>query len=112
MLNFPLTNNIALITETPEELAIKTPMENGTVTVRPRFTRERLTFEVKMAPLVISDYNILVDFYNTHKTYTEFTFTDPVSGTVYIVRFDKPMARTKKASGVVIGDITLTLVES
>ena len=109
---FPLPTRIESLTPTQENNTIKTPMENGAVTVRPRYSRGRYSFELKMAPLTVAEYNSLVDFYNVHQLYNEFLFTDPADGLSYYVRFDTPLSVTKtKISGVLVANVTIKLAE-
>ena len=111
MAAFPLNDRISSLDVEHEELTIKTTMENGTVTVRPRYTKERLKFSVVMTPLIATEFSLLQEFYNAHKTYAQFGFTDPSTGMTYTVRFNSPLKYKKTAKGLILVDVSVDLVE-
>ena len=107
----PLTTSIKSLTTKGEDLSIKSKFANGSVRVRPRFTKERKKFDIKYMVLLISEFNTLLTFYNTNNMYTAFYFVNPVDSVTYIVRFDAPLDYTVNAKGVNIVDTSAKLVE-
>ena len=107
----PLMDRIASIDTETEDLAITSPFENGSVRVRARYTRDRKKYTIKFAPLLVSEFNLLLNHYNTFKQYNVCIFDHPIDLIPYYVRFDKPLKYTIGAKGVNIVDVTITIVE-
>ncbi len=80
------------LTETPEEAVLRSSAEDGSVQTRPKFTRNRFTFEVAWNHLPNESKAILEDFYrNTTKNGAlSFDWTNPTNAKTYLVRFTKP----------------------
>lgn len=85
---YPLSSHI-------ENPAISSPMENGTVVSRPRFTRARETFVLRWTALPVEQYALLRSFWRNDVKggSMEFNWTYPAvpgdaySGNVFTVRF-------------------------
>ena len=107
----PLTTRINSLATGSEDLSVKSKFSNGSVRVRPRFTRERKKFDIKYTALLVSEFNTLLTFYETNNMYTAFYFVNPVDSLTYIVRFDAPLDYTVNAKGVNIVDTSAKLVE-
>lgn len=89
MLEFPATiKNPSSYGQEIEDPAIRSNMEDGTVTSRPKFTRQRMTFSFGWTALTTEEYNILLNFYKTVKGGSErFTWRHPLTNQLYTVRF-------------------------
>ena len=91
---FPLTKNSngfdsASYSVMQENPAIKTEMEGGYMTSRPRFTRTpRKTFTLAWKAMLNTDKIILDAFWNTNKGSSDsFIWRDPVLDVDFTVRF-------------------------
>ena len=109
MLVFPNIAPPHYITEDWEDVGIMSPMEDGSVISRARFTRSRGTWTIGWNCLSQADYAILMNFYrNQCKGVSEkFEWIHPITKQVYVVRMigKEPFERL----GVVgwTGEITL-----
>jgi hypothetical protein len=68
---------------------IVTEFEAGYTQTRPRFTRAKKRFILKWELMSIDQVDILRPFYDSMAGGAVFTWTHPVSGTPYVVRFTK-----------------------
>lgn len=75
------------LTETPEDAVIRSNMEDGTVKTRPRYTRNRKTFEVKWGHMPDEQKNIFENFFlvTLKNGSLPFNWTHPASGQQYVV---------------------------
>lgn len=91
---FP-TIDYTKVTIKEEDNAVKSRKENGKVYTRKRFTKARKTFTVELPILETADKEALVTHFDEVGTYLSFSWTEPLSGTVYVVRFEEPIEYTK-----------------
>lgn len=79
--NFPLD-------ETPQDPGMRSPMENGSVVSRARYTRTRRTFSLRWSSLPNADKETLFDFYDNEIRGSSQTFnwTHPETSKPYVVR--------------------------
>lgn len=85
-----LSINPSSIKYTPEDSTIKSDFEAGYVQTRQRHTRRRMTFPIEYELIHDADKDLLEAFDITVSGGTlSFNWTDPLTSTVYIVRFEK-----------------------
>lgn len=79
------------LTETMEDAVIRSSMEDGTVKTRPRFTRNRSTFEVTWNNMPQDEKELFEEFYKTttKNGSKAFNWTHPASSTNYEVVFSE-----------------------
>ena len=71
-----------------EDVSLVSPTENGMVISRPKFTRQRNTFNLQWTALPTTDYSILKKFYiDMLGGSSSFMWSHPITGTIYEVRF-------------------------
>lgn len=77
--------------ETLEDAVIRSTMEDGTIKTRPRFTRNRLTFELSWSTMPEEQKQDLETFLRTTTKNGSkiFNWTHPSSGKNYEVRFSE-----------------------
>lgn len=95
-----------------EDVILRSPMEAGYEQTRPRTTRARRNFGVNYIGIEAADEALLRAFETTtlRNGADAFTWTHPISGTVYTVRLTAPIkwSRTKgKVGGVVVASMKL-----
>lgn len=72
----------------PEDSTIKSDFEAGYMQTRSRFTRKRKTFNIVYDLISDADKNTLEAFVETVKEGSlSFDWTEPLTSTVYVVRF-------------------------
>ena len=79
------------LTETFEDAVIRSTMEDGTIKTRPRFTRNRVTYELTWSSMPDEQKRDLESFFRfeTKNGSKIFNWTHPVSGNVIEVRFSE-----------------------
>lgn len=79
------------LTETPEDAVIRSTMEDGTEKTRPRFTKNRFTYELSWQAMPQDEKDALEAFFrNTTKNGAlAFTWTHPASDKSIVVRFSE-----------------------
>lgn len=83
-----------------EDKGLKGEVEGGYTHTRPRHTRPpRRTFKTGFTEISQEQLQTLLDFYDLVGTYQKFNYTDPTSGKVYELRFDKPFSPKYKGIG-------------
>lgn len=98
-----------------EDKALKGEVEGGYTHTRPRHTRPpRRTIKTGFTEITQQQWQMLLDFYDLVGTYQKFSYTDPTSGKLYEVRFDKPFSGKYKGIGATklwtVADIVLKQV--
>lgn len=98
-----------------EDKGLKGEVEGGYTHTRPRHTRPpRRTIKTGFTEISQEQKEVLFDFYDLVGTYSKFNYTDPTSGKVYEVRFDKSFGAKYKGMGTTklwtIADIVLKQV--
>lgn len=80
------------LTEKPEDAVIRSTMEDGTQKTRPRFTRNRFTFELSWSAVPQTEKDALETFYRTatKNGALSFNWTHPASDKTLTVRFSEP----------------------
>lgn len=82
-----------------EDKTLKGEVDGGYTHARPRHTRKpRRTFKTGYTEITQSEFEELLGFYDEVGGYTKFSYTDPTTGIVYVVRFGKPF--TPKYTGI------------
>lgn len=94
----------------PEDVILRSPQEAGYEQTRPRTTRARLNFGVNYIGMVPADEALLRAFYTTtlRNGADSFTWTHPISGTTYTVRFTAPI-KFVRARGMAGGAVSAAL---
>lgn len=83
-----------------EDKSIKGEVDGGYLNVRPRHTRRpRRTFKTGFTEISQEHKELLESFYDEVGCYLKFDYTDPTSGKLFTVRFDKPFAAKYKGIG-------------
>lgn len=79
------------LTETPEDAVIRSTMEDGTEKTRPRFTRNRMTFELSWQSMPQDEKVELETFFRTtlKNGAMAFYWTHPATSKQYYVRFSE-----------------------
>ena len=79
------------LAETPEDVVIRSTMEDGTIKTRPRFTRNRMTYELSWSSMPEDQKQALETFLRiTTKNGSKiFNWTHPSSGKQIEVRFSE-----------------------
>lgn len=77
--------------ETLEDAVLRSDMEDGTVKTRPKFTRNRKTFEVKWEHMQDDEKQTFEDFYKTtlKNGSLPFNWTHPKTSVTYVVIFSE-----------------------
>lgn len=85
---FPSIAAPSAMSGVPEDPAISSKMEDGTVVSRAKFTRSRETITLKWNAMSSADFTTLLSWYkNTVKGSSDtFTYTQPATGTAYTMR--------------------------
>jgi len=100
-----------------EDNSIRTDMQNGTVKVRPRSTKNRTTFNIEYPLRTFSESKVLEDFYDEVRMYTPFTWTHPTDKDElgnflqYGVRFKEPIKVKQDGSKPFVKDISMIIEE-
>lgn len=81
--------------------SIKSEMDGGSVTIRPRYTRKRRRFTLTLAPTPLSDIEALDLFYQTYGTYYSFSFIHPKTDENVQCVFGSPLTLEYGTSKVV-----------
>lgn len=78
--------------ESLEDAVIRSNMEDGTVKMRPKFTRNRKTFEVKWEHLPDEQKQVFETFFavTLKNGSLPFNWTHPKTGQQYVVGFSEP----------------------
>lgn len=83
-----------------EDKTLKGEVEGGYTHARPRHTRKpRRTFKTGFTEITQAQMELLVSFYDDVGGYTKFNYTNPTTGVVHEVRFDKPFGLKYKGIG-------------
>lgn len=83
-----------------EDKGLKGEVEGGYTHTRPRHTRKpRRSFKTGFTEITQAQMQTLLDFYDLVGTYDKFNYTDPTTGAVYEMRFDKPFSPKYKGVG-------------
>lgn len=80
------------LAETPEDAVIRSTMEDGTEKTRPRFTRNRFTFELTWESMEQGQKEIFENFFRTITKggALAFNWIHPATKKKYLVRFTEP----------------------
>ena len=93
LIDFPsnISNPDYPLVETLEDAVLRSNMEDGTVKTRPKFTRNRKTFEVQWNNMLTEEQQVFENFYkNTLKNGSlPFNWTHPKTGVTYVVIFSE-----------------------
>lgn len=88
MANWPNVQLPRTITETTEDLALRSEMESGIVVTRPRFTRPRRTWQLSWENMRGKHYRALRAFYEQmYGGAASFFWTHPIETGTFTVRF-------------------------
>jgi len=83
-----------------EDKAVKGEVEGGYTHTRPRHTRRpRRKFTTGFTEITQAEFNLLEAFYDQVGTYTKFDWTNPATGEVFVVRFDKQLKAKYEGMG-------------
>ena len=98
-----------------EDPTLRTNMEGGYVVTRPKHTRKpRRTFKSGCTSITSDQRKALEDFYDSVRGGSViFDWTDPVTGTVFQVRFKEKISFKYTGMGITqLWDVTFTLEQA